>query len=64
MTYQVGDLIDFKDDDPEFKSYSEALDHAETLTIEDNESYFGVWTTQDDGGDLIAIFHAGIGYWS
>lgn len=63
MTYQVGDLMNFGDNDPVFDTLQAAADHARKLSEDEYESTFGLWTGQEDGSELLAIFHAGEGYW-
>lgn len=64
MKYQVGNLINYADDDPVFDDRQEAIEWAQTLSERDYEGFVGLWASQDDGGELLAIFHAGEGYWS
>ena len=64
MSWQVGELEDFKDDDPVFDDKQDAINYATELSEEKYEGFYGLWTSQDDGGELVAIFHSGWGYWS
>jgi hypothetical protein len=64
VKYQVGKIHDLKDDDPVFDSLSEAYDYA--LKQERGEPpgylgqvFWGVWTDQDSGGELLAIVFQG-----
>lgn len=59
MKYQVGDLIDFEEDDPVFDTREEAINRAYELSDENYETPFGIWTGQDDGSELVAIAFAG-----
>ena len=59
MTYQVGDLVDFTDDDPIFGTLEDAYHRAEEQSLKFYECYFGVW---DEEGELIAIYHQGRSY--
>ena len=58
MSYQVGDLIDFKDNDPVFDDATIAINEALAKSREFEEEYFGVWDMDNDG-HLIAIAHQG-----
>jgi len=52
--YQVGRLLDYKDDDPTFDDLEEAECYA--LDNEINAEYpIGVWTGQDEGSELVSI---------
>lgn len=64
MKWQVGDLVDFKDDDPVFDDKQDAVDYAQKKSEENYEDLFGLWTSEDDGSELLAIFYEGVGYWS
>lgn len=59
ISYQVGDLFDFQDSDPEFEDWQAACAHALKLSDESDEVYIGVWTGQDDGSELKAIAYLG-----
>lgn len=64
MKWQVGDLIDFTDEDPVFETLQAAIEHAETESIALYEAYLGLWTSQDEGAELLAVYHQGVGYWA
>lgn len=52
MQYQVGDLMDFKEDDPVY----EKLVIAQEMALKDSGIFpVGVWTGQEHGSELIAI---------
>ena len=55
--YQIGSLQNFKVDDPEFGDFWEAVEWATELSIDD--SLYGVWTSQSEGSDLLAIAYGG-----
>lgn len=57
MTYQVGKLEYFKEDDPEYTDYQEAIKHATDNSIDD--SVWAVWTSQKEGSELKAIIYGG-----
>ena len=59
MKYQVGDLTAFMDNDPEFDTREAAFDYAATYSDDHYEDVLGIWTSQDDGSELIAIAHNG-----
>ena len=44
LTYQVGDLFDFQDSDPEFDNWQAACAHALKLSDESDEVYIGDWS--------------------
>lgn len=59
IRYQVGDLIYFQDSDPEFDEWQAAYVYALQLAEESDEHLLGIWTSQEDGGELMAIVHQG-----
>ena len=58
MKYQVGRLVHYTDEDPIFDSRTEADAYALEVSASGLEP-MGVWTSQDDGSDLLAIAHEG-----
>lgn len=54
-----GNLLGFTRDDPEFGTFEDAYTHLLALTNEDDDELFGLWTGQDDGGELLAIGYRG-----
>lgn len=59
MKWQVGQLRDFRPDDPEFDDKNMAFDAATDLSEANEDDVIGVWTDQDDGSELIAIAYQG-----
>lgn len=63
MRYQVGHLKDIKNDDPVFDTLElaaqDAMLKSQPNRIWDGEPY-GVWTSQDDGCELVAIAYEGV----
>lgn len=63
MKYQVGKIQDLKEDDPLFNSLFEAYGYAiEKTTVSVmmwNNTFWGVWTNQERGSELLAIVHNG-----
>lgn len=54
--YQVGHLIHYQPDDPTF----ETLEEAEQYVIREfkySDWPYGIWTGQDEGSELVAIYH-------
>lgn len=56
MKYQVGDLIDYKDNDPIFDTLDQAIEYANQQSYKFEESYIGIWEYNDDA-DLVVIVH-------
>ena len=62
VAYQVGDLLAFQENDPVFTgecAYSAALAQALTWSEKNTDTPYGLWTSQDDGSELLAIVHNG-----
>jgi hypothetical protein len=58
MKYQAGDLIYYEDDDPIFDTREEAEAYVEKhFQFLDRPG--AVWTDQDDGSELLAIYYGG-----
>ena len=58
MPYQIGDLEDFQEADPEFEDNQEAIRQAiERSRYRDCAQ--GVWTSQAEGSDVVAIAYQG-----
>jgi len=60
--YQVGFLVGFSDEDPEFGSMEEAIAHAEGLeesVLETERRQVGIWSGQEEGSELLMICHEG-----
>ena len=52
MGFQSGKLINPSEDDPTFDTYSKAVLH---VTNDSERAPMGVWTSQEEGSELIAI---------
>ena len=59
MKYQSGELVNPKEDDPTFETYSEAFKH---VLHSSDLSPQGIWTGQEDGSELVAIVWEGASY--
>lgn len=59
MRYQPGELVNPKEDDPTFNTYSEAFKHVQSKS---DLSPQGIWTGQEDGSELVAIIWEGMAY--
>ena len=59
MTYQVGELIHFREDDPVFDNEDAAYAHAYKLSDESDELVIGIWTGQEEGSEPLAIVYCG-----
>ncbi len=57
MTYQVGLLLDFKEDDPTYDDLDTAQQAALRWAECEIEPAIGIWTGQDDGSELVAIVY-------
>lgn len=55
--YQIGKLMYLERDDEEVEGYWAAIGKAQDLSQDD--SVYGVWTSQEEGGDLLAIIYGG-----
>ena len=55
--YQIGKLLYPEKDDPEIADYWDAIKKAQELSIDD--SIYGVWTSQGENSDLLAIIYQG-----
>ena len=55
--FQVGNLRDLLHDDPVFPTLSDALPEALARSRKAHSEFFGIWTAQDLGSELIAIIH-------
>ena len=55
MKYQVGDLLHYEDDDPQFDALEVAIKHAAQQSYDDRP--WGIWTGQNDGGELLVIVY-------
>jgi hypothetical protein len=58
-TYQVGELINRKTNDPEFTTLQDATATALRDSDIDPFTVYGVWTGQDHGSELVAIAYQG-----
>ena len=58
MPYQVGDLEFFTEDDPVFEDRVDAESKAIEIS-RGNDATIGVWTSQEEGSDLVSIAHQG-----
>ena len=58
MPYQVGDLQFYTQDDPTFETRVEAETDALKKALTDM-SPVGVWTSQEEGSELVSIAHEG-----
>lgn len=56
MKYQVGNLIDFKEEDPWLEDFQSAINLAKNKSLRFFEEFFGIW---DEDGELYAIVHQG-----
>jgi hypothetical protein len=52
MKYQSGDLVSPKETDPTFETYSEAFAHVKYDSLLRPQ---GIWSSQADGSELLAI---------
>ena len=62
VAYQVGDLTAFQANDPVFTgecAYIQALTQALSRSVENQDTPYGLWTTPDDGSELLVIVHNG-----
>ena len=59
MKYQVGKIQDLKPDDPTFDDIFTAYGHALREDAKASGDFFGVWTDQESGSELLAIVHQG-----
>ena len=60
--YQVGDLTAFQENDPVFTgecAYIQALTQALAWSVENADTPYGLWTTPDDGSELLRIVYNG-----
>lgn len=55
--YQVGFLMGYESDDPEYGDWDSALSYA--LHIGQIDETIGIWSSQDEGSDLLAIIYQG-----
>lgn len=59
--YQVGDVIDIKENDPHYDTKQAAANAAHLLSEQHTEQVFGVWQWDEveTDCDLIILFHCG-----
>lgn len=55
MKYQVGNIPDISRDDPLFDDLDAAIKHA--LRQCHTDKPYGIWTDQDNGGELLMIVY-------
>ena len=55
MKYQVGELLHYEEDDPQFKELKTAISYAVHHSY--NDRPWGIWTSQNDGGELLIIVY-------
>lgn len=55
--YQTGDIRHLRPDDPEHENRAAAERDALARSQREPEGFFGVWTGQEEGSELLAIAH-------